>query len=874
MCLNPGDILRDRYQIIRQLGEGGFARTYTANDLEQPENSPCVVKEIKPPQSTDPEVLQRARTQFQTEAAALYRLGEQHSRIPNLIDSFENNGRFYLIQEYIVGQYISEELTSSPRWTQEQVIVLLQEILSIIQFVHGQGMVHRDIHPGNLIRRACDNSIVLIDFGAVREISTLGVTNSGEISTTQAIGIRGYMPPEQLLMPWNPQSYNDIYAIGAIAVQALTNIHPNNLPRDPLSCELLWHFSTPDRELPQVSDGLRRILNRTIRFPYCDRYQSAADILEDLLAIQQPSEELNSDTNIGNGNIPCDPINNQTILQDENCWQGIDYITNNPDSTTVSDPYSPILKIGISIAIAGFAGLGAFFIHNFFQPKNSPLIQGDSLSGGEEILITNSPSRSKTKAVFIQGDALSGGEEILITNLPSRSKTKAVEEFAKSNYSLAFDLFKKSWNDEYIKDPETLIYMNNALLEVSKTPYYTIAVALPVSNRKNPDRSAYMADRGKEFLRGVAQAQTEVNLGLPNSSSDRDLPGRGFLPRKAINGKGLKIIIADDENDGEKAKQRAISLVDRPDILAVVGHGSSEMTMHSVDIYNNNNLVLMSPGAATEELTKEPRKNFFRNIYTSSVIAKDLAEYLRAKNQKQAAILYNPGSPFGASFKEEFTNYFQKKLGGMTVSVRDFDLSKQDFNAARAIEEMQAKGETAIVLVPDPHLTVSLDRALEIIKLNGDRNWIVGAWTLVFPQMLELASRQKQNLFKKLIFSVSWHPLSSPNKAFPKQARSLWREEGNTRTASAYDATRAMIKALEMQQKPSRTGMQKTLSSPEFSANGATGKIEFNSPKTGDRKNPPSDLVHIVKCAKEPFGLTFVPVKYPTAAAAGLKCDL
>ncbi|MCU0545636.1 MAG: bifunctional serine/threonine-protein kinase/ABC transporter substrate-binding protein [Oscillatoriaceae cyanobacterium Prado104] len=849
MCLNPGDVLRDRYQIIAELGRGGFAITYTANDLHQPENSPCVVKEIQPPESNDPGVLREAESQFNREFITLQRLNNCdripnncERRIPHLIDRFQERGKFYLIQEYIPGQPLRDELTTGMRLTQEQVIVLLQEILSIMEFVHGRGMVHRDIHPGNLIRRSCDSSIVLIDFGAVREISTLGVTNSGEISTTQAIGIRGYMPAEQLLMPWSPQPYNDIYAIGAIALQALTNIHPNNLPRDPQTCELLWHFSTPDRELPQVSDSLRIVLNKMVRFAYCDRYQSATEILEDLRSVTAPP--------------PPPPLLSQPQVSPE-----------------PQPKWQDILRICLLVAIAGFAGLGAFFIHNFSQPKNSPLIQIDALSGGEETPIANSPSKSKTKAVFIQGDALSGGEEILIKNSSPRSKIKAVEEFAKSNYSLAFESFKKSWNHDYIKDPETLIYMNNTFLEANNIPYYTIAVALPVSNRKNPDRSVYMEDRGKEFLRGVAQAQTEVNLGLPNSSSDRDLPGRVFLPRKAINGKGLKIIIADDENDGEKAKQRAISLVDRPDILAVVGHGSSEMTMQSVDIYNNNNLVLMSPGAATEELTYEPRKNFFRNIYTSSVIAKDLAKYLREKKQKQAAILYNPGSPFGESFKEEFTKYFQNSRGRKIVSVRDFDLSKQDFNAARAIEEMRAKGETAIVLVPDPHLTVSLDRAFEIIKLNGDRNWIVGAWTLAFPQMLEEASKQKQNLFKKLVFSVSWHSLSSPNKEFPQQARSLWREEGNTRMASAYDATRAMIKALEMQPTPSREGMQKMLVSPDFTAYGATGTIKFNSPTNGDRKNPPSDLVHIVKCAKEQFGLTFVPVKYPTAAAAGLKCE-
>ncbi|MGB3267353.1 MAG: bifunctional serine/threonine-protein kinase/ABC transporter substrate-binding protein [Microcoleus sp.] len=821
MCLNPGYILRDRYRIIALLGEGGFARTYTANDLHKPENSPCVVKEIKPPQSTVLEVWQRANAQFEIEASALHRLGQQHPRIPNLIDSFEENGNFYLIQKYIIGQSLRDELTTGTRWTQDQVIVLLQEILSVIEFVHGQGMVHRDIHPGNLIRLSCDGSIVLIDFGAVREISTLGVTNSGEIATTQAIGTRGYMPAEQLLMPWNPQPYNDIYAIGTIAVQALTQVHPNNLPRDPLSCELLWHYSTPDRQLPQVSDSLRAVLNRMVRFPYCDRYHSAADVLRDLREAKLSRRESVTA-------FPPPPP------------QPLERPVPSPPQRRLKER----LRICLFIAIAGLVGLGVFLIHNFFQPKTCPLIQGDALSCGEEILIkTSSP----------------------------RLKQKGVQEFAQSNYQSAFNFFKKSWNEEYGKDPETLIYMNNAFLEASKSPYYTIAVPLPIS-RINLESSTHLGDRAKELLRGVAQAQTEVNLGLPNSRSNHDFPGQDFLQGKAINGKGLKIIISNDANDGKEAKQRAISLVNKPDVLAVVGHANSEMTMHTVDIYNQNNLVLMSPGAATEELTYEPRKFFFRTQYTSSLIAQNLADYLLAKNQKQVAILYNQASPFSASFREEFTKYFRDSQGGKIVGIRDFDLSRKDFNAQRAIKEIQANRETAIVLVPDDQVTKSLENAFEIMKLNGDRNWIVGAWTLMRLQTLELASGQ-QKLFKKLIMSVGWHPLNSPNKEFPQQARSLWGGDVNTRTASNYDAARAIIKGLEMQQQPSREGMQKTLSSPDFSADGATGTIQFESPKNGNRKNPPSDLVHIVECAKEQFGLTFVPVKYPTAAAAGLKCD-
>jgi len=156
-----------------------------------------------------------------------------------------------------------------------------------------------------------------------------------------------------------------------------------------------------------------------------------------------------------------------------------------------------------------------------------------------------------------------------------------------------------------------------------------------------------------------------------------------------------------------------------------------------------------------------------------------------------------------------------------------------------------------------------------MVKANRDRNWIAGIWVLYKWRTLEAVSQLKS--FEKLIVSVPWHPLSSVNKKFPQQAQKLWGGTVNTDTALAYDATIALIKAMEMQQQPSREGMQKTLSNHNFIAEGGTGTIQFGT--QGDRKNPRSELVHIVKCPKEQFGVVFVPVKYPTAAAAGLKCD-
>jgi ABC-type branched-subunit amino acid transport system substrate-binding protein/tRNA A-37 threonylcarbamoyl transferase component Bud32 len=779
MCLNPGDILRDRYQIIDTLGKGGFATTYRAKVLGSPENSPfVVVKEIKLPQSNDPQLFKEAEQQFEKEAKTLKHL-DKCSEVPTLIEHFQENGKFYLIQEYIEGEPLSKELGSGKKLTEQQVITLLLDILEVLDCVHEQKIIHRDIKPSNLIRRKIDGKIAVIDFGAVKEIGTWARIEGGQITRTRVIGTNGYMPPEQAT--GQPKLNSDIYAAGIVGIQAIAGLDiEEDFLNHKKTCELIWRYATHNRPMIKISSQLEKILNKMVRYYFNDRYQSAAEVLEDLRSLVEP------------------PI-----------------------------------------------------------PSNPPLILPDGLSAGEKILLIS---------------------------FRHRLKQRGVKEFAASNSDKAFNLFKdlwhkEPWHKEDGKDPETLIYTNNAFLEASNASYYTIAVALPIC-RSNSDSSSLVSVQAKEFLRGVAQAQTEVNLGLSNAS-DRDFPGEGFLSSKAINGKGLKVIIADDANDEEEAKQRAIALVNLPDILAVVGHASSEMTMHAVDIYNNNNLVLISPGAATEELTFEPKKFFFRTQYTSSLIARDLADYLLAKNQDRAAILYNQGSPFGASFVEEYKKYFQDTRGGTIVRISNFDISKKDFNAARAIEEIQANGETAIVLVPDFHDRSSLDRAFEIIKLNGDSlqdnfascNWIVGAWILMCSQMLEFASQQPQMLLEKLIFSIGWHPLNSPNQEFTQQVRSLWEEEGNTRTASAYDATRAIVKALEMQQEPSREGMQQALSSPGFSAWGATGTIQFNSPHNGDRKNPPSDLVHIVECPKEKFGLAFVPVEYSTAAAAGLKCD-
>jgi ABC-type branched-subunit amino acid transport system substrate-binding protein/serine/threonine protein kinase len=822
MCLNPGEILAGRYRIIDRLGQGGFARTYTAQDIQNPENPPCVVKEIPFPQSENPMVLERARRRFQTEARALQTLAN-NSRIPELFNHFEENGNFYLVQEFMEGNPLSQELPPGKRWTEAQAIAFLQEILEILNSIHQANVIHRDITPSNLIRRQTDRQIVLIDFGAVKEISTFTSNSTGEI-LSQAIGTSGYMPAEQYNPRSTPQPYNDIYAVGTIVIQALTGRRPTNLSQDLETGEFIWDYLTSE----PVSDGLRNILNNMVRFHFQQRYQSAAEVLQDLDSLQLTP--------------PPPPPAPPPVLT--------------PPPPPPPPPASPpVWKF--RWLLLGVAGLSAalaivLLIPRIFPPRIPKIPPGLTL-----------PTPS--------ADGVSSGEKLLVQPFAPWPKQRAINEFAEGNYPEALKLLQQFWKEER-KDPETLIYINNALLKAINAEYYTIAIVVPI--RRNQDGKILDANLAEELLRGIAQAQTEVNLGLlkPNDSSNKDFPGQGFLEPKAINGKGLKVIIADDGNIESYAKQRANYLVAQPDILAVIGHYTSDMTVKTVDIYNQNQLVAISPGSTTEELTRRPRKYFFRTAPTTSIEAESLVNQLLKVGEKKATVFYNPNSPFTASLWEEFKKQFEAQ-GGATFRIRNYyDLSKNktNFNAEAAIKEVEKGGKTALLLIPDGQVTDSLENALAMIKANNDSNWVVGPWTLYDPRTLELATQL--NSVEKLAISVFWHPLKSFDKKFPQNVEKLWGGPVNTRSALTYDAARTLIEALERQQEPSREGMQKTLADPNFNAAGATGIIEFDS-KTGNRKNPPQLLVHIVPCSKEQFGFTFVPIEFPTAAAAGLKCE-
>ncbi len=269
--------LSGRYYIREHLGGGSFGQTYLAEDRKRSGNPRCVVKQLKP-QHNDPQTLQVARRLFQTETETLHKLGT-HSRIPELLDSFEEDREFYLVQELIEGKDLSKELIPGKRLRESEVIVIVQEIVEILVFVQQHKVIHRDIKPSNLMRRISDGKIFLIDFGAVKQISTQVVNSIGQTPPTVAIGTYGYMPPEQ--RNGHPNFCSDIYAVGAIGIECLTGIFPGDLPKN-ADGEIIW------RDRAEVSNEFADILSKMVRYHFRDRYQSATEVLQVLHSLKTP----------------------------------------------------------------------------------------------------------------------------------------------------------------------------------------------------------------------------------------------------------------------------------------------------------------------------------------------------------------------------------------------------------------------------------------------------------------------------------------------------------------------------------------------------------------------------------------------------------
>lgn len=266
--------LRSHYKIVKLLGIGRSGPTYLAEDLDLPNSSLCVIKNIHSDDSDAATLLLLGRKLFDLQTSIAYQVG-QHPQIPTVIAKFEENGQRYLVREYIEGELLSRELATGLIWNQTQVFDFLMDLINILYFVHSFKYIHQDINPHNIIRGNDDDRFYLIGFSLVEKLESEWQNLSEYVVRKQVDRLTQtsvYIASEQ---EQNCSQFNsDIYAVGAIAIQALTGKFPPY--RDPDSYEFIW------RDDVKIDSRLIEIIDKMVRPDYRNRYQSAQEVLHDL----------------------------------------------------------------------------------------------------------------------------------------------------------------------------------------------------------------------------------------------------------------------------------------------------------------------------------------------------------------------------------------------------------------------------------------------------------------------------------------------------------------------------------------------------------------------------------------------------------------
>ncbi|MBW4594199.1 MAG: SUMF1/EgtB/PvdO family nonheme iron enzyme [Brasilonema angustatum HA4187-MV1] len=279
---NFGNFLRNRYRVLELLGEGGFSRTYATEDVDRLD-APCVIKQFFPQIQGTSERTKAAQL-FKEEAKRLYELGENHWQIPRLLAYFEQGSSLYLVQEFIQGQTLLQELQQQP-FSEEKIRDLLEDLLPVLQFIHERNVIHRDIKPENIIRRQTDGKLVLIDFGGAKQVTQTSLSRQATVLYTI-----GYAPSEQ--MAGFACQASDLYALGVTCARLMTQCLPIQNPDggqiqdtlyNPMNGEWLWREYLQEKGVT-ISNDLREILDKLLKHLAKDRYQSATEVLQELNA--------------------------------------------------------------------------------------------------------------------------------------------------------------------------------------------------------------------------------------------------------------------------------------------------------------------------------------------------------------------------------------------------------------------------------------------------------------------------------------------------------------------------------------------------------------------------------------------------------------
>jgi branched-chain amino acid transport system substrate-binding protein len=458
-------------------------------------------------------------------------------------------------------------------------------------------------------------------------------------------------------------------------------------------------------------------------------------------------------------------------------------------------------------------------------------------------------------------EPLSEGERTLFKGIENANRDKGIEAFKKPNYEEAYRFFEKARIADR-KDPEVEIYFNNAKAlkeeksgKKEKKELVTLAVVLPLDSKD---------EIAQEILRGVAQAQYKFNDKKQN--------------------RFLKILIAKDGNDPNKAKEVAKNLIENQDIMGVIGHNTSTVTEAALPEYQKGKLAIISPTSTSTELTNNninslkscyntnPRATielnsilrgyyctifenwhkltsakpesqvFFRTVPSDKETAKKLASYAINNNYKKVGICNNPNSTYSWSLTKAFEDSFAKE--DRQVVGEPIDLTYHALDASGVVATMLNNQANASVLLPDTErisVAIEIASAQEKLSQSGTKKLqLLGGDALYNPQIFDGGEA-----VEGLVLAVPWFRDQKNSKTFAAEAKKRWEGNVSWHTATSYDATQALIKALPVAQKPSRDAVLTNLKSINLAANETSGNpLRFAN---GERKGQEPVLVKVFK---------------------------
>jgi branched-chain amino acid transport system substrate-binding protein len=390
----------------------------------------------------------------------------------------------------------------------------------------------------------------------------------------------------------------------------------------------------------------------------------------------------------------------------------------------------------------------------------------------------------------------------------SHHKKKGIEFLRNTSPILAAYEFEDAF--KMYPDPETLIYKNNA--EASTQPNVKIVVSVPVS--QNPEIA-------EEILRGVAQAQDEVNQ------------------KEGINGKRLQVGIADDKNNQTDAKEIANEAVNNTKIMAVVGHNASTVSQAVAGIYEKDNLVMVTPTSYSLKLSSSsPQSSIFKIVPNVDKVVNQLQTYYTQTAHKSKLFICSDSSDDASKDVKYFFESIKEPF--QTVSNdKDCDVSRGNFSIQQAIAQAKNKKADSLLLATP---TKKIDLFIKIAKEAKDANSQLALFsspTLYTQEIL----RQGGASVKDMVIVTPWHPDAFPENPFQSDAKKLWKAQVNWRTAMAYDATKVIIEGLTQSNSNNRQSLRDKLH--EIQVCGATDKISFKS--TGERNETPVFLIKIAE---------------------------